>query len=300
MRATASKAWSWAALAAISLLLFAYALARPNPSAHVLFTPAQQQCVDGQHRDKSYTYCIYTPRASSNGGVVYHFHGRGLSASRWNDASQYTGMLQAQWEARGVRPPSVVSVSFGPEWLMLPTTKNESSGALQVLLEVILPAAEKVTGVPRYRLALGASMGGLNALLSGLHTRSVFGGIAALCPPIYPLRVRPRAIDFWQLATQQGASLRSVLGLAAVSHKYVQSEEDWRALSVFDLLSPLDPKTAPKLYLSAGLQDEYGNFHGAQALAQAALQSGFDVTWQPLFGGHCVADISSLADWLIH
>ncbi len=271
---------------------------RTHRGAQVEFEPAQEYCAHGKHADRDYAYCIYGSVPSTPAPIVYHFHGRGLSEKHWNDATLYTGLLQAHWQARGFPPPTVVSVSLGPEWLMMPRTPNPRSGALEVFLTHIMPAVEKRTGPPQRRIALGASMGALNALLLGLHAPSVFDAVAALNPPLHDLGDVPDAHEAWRLWRRQDVGLWGALTLFVAARRYVEHEADVSALSLLRRLPRLQATEAPRFYLSAGLHDAYGSFTNTHALAQAIKQAGMDVTWRPLAGGHTAVDISSLAAWL--
>lgn len=229
------------------------------------FTPASTACFDAASEQATYTYCIYRPAGGSNGGLVYHFHGRGHDARQWNDATLYTGSVQAQWEALAVRPPIVVSVSFGPEWLLLPDSGSPGSGKLSAFLDEIMPKVEQQTGVPRYRVLLGASMGGLNALLAALHAPHTFDRVVALCPPLYRLQGMPTLGDVWHLSRRTGAKLHLTFGLFFKAKRYLKTEQDKRAVAVFSLLEALPRDATQTLHLSCGLEDEYGNFEGVLA-----------------------------------
>lgn len=52
--------------------------------------------------------------------------------------------------------------------------------------------------------------------------------------------------------------------------------------------------------ISCGLYDKYGNFEGSQIFVDRARARGLKVQWRPLYGGHCVIDVPSVADFLIH
>ena len=75
------------------------------------------------------------------------------------------------------------------------------------------------------------------------------------------------------------------------------TSEEWNAISPIPLIDHAD-QSYPELYLSCGLYDNYGNFEGTEALANLAIKRGVKTTWRPLYGGHCVIDVASLADFL--
>ncbi|WP_369062053.1 alpha/beta hydrolase-fold protein [Caulobacter sp. 73W] len=155
-------------------------LTRPWGAQAVDFRPARETCgASGALR-----YCIYRDEKGTNGDVLYHLHGRNLDEQIWNDETYLTGMLQGQWQARGSTPPTVVTLSYGPTWLLTPKGERSDSGLLDDL-KARLPEIESKTGAPRRRMLLGESMGGLNVLIAGLSDPKSFKKVAALCPGVY-------------------------------------------------------------------------------------------------------------------
>jgi pimeloyl-ACP methyl ester carboxylesterase len=274
-------------------------MAQPTRTRGVTFEPAYKECVSSTAGGHAFTYCIYRAAQGTNGGVVYHFPGRNGDAHGWNDADFYTGQIQAEWQRRKLAPPTVVSVSFGPVWLMMPRTANALSGVLEVFVEHIVPEVETRVGTPRYRAVLGASMGGYNALLAALHRPELFAVAIALCAPVYELTPDASLGELHAFAQRSGADPKLLAGLWMVSRRYVQSAADWRALSLFDLLERAEATTFPELYVSCGLYDPYGNYEGTERFAGRALAKGFPVQWRPLYGGHCAVDVTSVAATLM-
>jgi enterochelin esterase-like enzyme len=157
----------------------------------VAFTPASQQC----GTDGPLHYCIYRDRRGSNGDVLYHMHGRNLDERIWNDDTYFTAMLQHEWQQGQALPPTVVTLSYGPSWLLTPRGRKADSGLLNDLM-ARLPVIEARVGRPRRRLLMGESMGGLNVLIAGLSYPDRFARVAALCPGVYatsPSHPSPRS-----------------------------------------------------------------------------------------------------------
>jgi hypothetical protein len=117
---------------------------------HVAFTPASQQC----GTDGPLHYCIYRDRRGSNGDVLYHMHGRNLDERIWNDDTYFTAMLQHEWQQGQALPPTVVTLSYGPSWLLTPRGRKADSGLLNDLM-ARLPVIEARVGRPRRRLLMG-------------------------------------------------------------------------------------------------------------------------------------------------
>lgn len=270
-------------------------LSRPWGAQAVHFTPARQAC--GQAG--ALRYCVHAAAGGANGDVVYHLHARNLEPEIWNDPTYFTAQLQAYWQHAGLVPPTVISLSYGPVWLLAPKGQAERSG----LLETIWPdiqAIEARVGAPRRRLLMGESMGGLNSLVLGLSQPQHFDKVAALCPVVYqdsPFASLSRMRDG---LVRTGADPLTLLGIWQVSRSYVADAEAWRRFSPLSLIdNAVVQQTRPSLYLSAGLYDRYGLYEGTERLAQRAVERGVPTDWHPLYGGHCVIDVVSLGTFLV-
>lgn len=270
-------------------------LSRPWGAQAVGFTPASRQC--GQ--EGPLRYCVHRAAGGVNGDVVYHLHGRNLDAEVWNDPTYFTAQLQAYWQRAGLLPPTVISLSYGPVWLLAPKGQAESSG----LLDTVWPdirAIEARVGQPQRRLLLGESMGGLNTLVLGLSQPQHFDKVAALCPAVYLDSPFTPLSRIHEAMVRTGADPRIVFGIWQLSRRYVSDAEAWRRLSPLALIEHAAVQGArPSLYLSAGLHDRYGLYEGTERLAQRATQRGVPTEWHPLYGGHCAIDIASLGAFLV-
>jgi pimeloyl-ACP methyl ester carboxylesterase len=241
-------------------------------------------------------YCVYRDRRGTNGDILYHLPGRNLDEHVWNDSSYYTALLQAEWQRNSALPPTVVTVSYGPTWLLTPKGRKPDSGLLEDFISR-LPAIEARVGAPRNRLLLGESMGGLNVLVAGLSRPELFSRVAALCPGVYsvspfsPLPVIRAAME------RTGANPRMVFGVWMLARRYFADDGEWRRSSPLTLIEQVG-LNAPMLYLSNGLYDSYGNFEGTEQLARRAKQRSISTEWHPLYGGHCASDARSLAAFL--
>jgi pimeloyl-ACP methyl ester carboxylesterase len=267
-------------------------LTAPQGNQKIAFIPASKSC----HSSGRLNYCIYRAKSGTNGNIVYHLHGRNLDAQIWNDDTYWTSMVQASWQQAKILPPTVVVISYGPTWLLVPKGKKQDSGLLEDFIAK-LPDIEKIVGIPKQRLLLGESMGGLNVLIAGLTHPQIFDKIASLCPGVYA--TSPFAPFEAMKATlkRTGADPKIGFGIWLMAKKHVADEKEWKRISPLDLVTRASGQY-PALYLSNGLYDGYGNFEGTEMLADKALQRGVSVEWHPLYGGHCAIDASSLARFL--
>ena len=270
-------------------------LSRPWGVQAVNFTPARQQCgQEGQLR-----YCVHRATGGVNGDVVYHLHGRNLDAQIWNDPTYFTAMVQAYWQSAGLLPPTVVSLSYGPVWLLAPKGQAEHSGLLDTIWPDIT-AIEARVGKPRRRLLMGESMGGLNSLVLGLSQPQHFDKVAALCPNVYLDSPFAPMSQIREAMVRTGAEPRIIFGIWQLARRYVSNDDEWRRMSPLALIEGVAAQeTRPILYLSGGLYDRYGIYEGTARLAQRASQRGLPTEWHPVYGGHCAVDIASLGTFLV-
>jgi enterochelin esterase-like enzyme len=267
-------------------------LTRTRGAQKVAFTPATQSCGE----IAKLRYCTYSAQAGTNGDLVYHFHGRKLDETIWNDDTYYTSLVQSQWQKTGTLPPKVVSISYGSNWLLAPRGQKPESGLLEDFM-ANMPAIEKVVGKPKQRILLGESMGGLNVLVAGLTYPDQFSKIASLCPGVYANSPFDSLSTMHEAARRTGGNPKIAFGIWMLARRYVANQEEWKHFSPLELINKAD-ETYPKLYLSNGLYDSYGNYEGSEKLAKIATEKGIETTWRPLYGGHCAIDAPSLAAFL--
>jgi pimeloyl-ACP methyl ester carboxylesterase len=267
-------------------------LTAPQGVQKIAFTPAVESC----HASGRLKYCVYRAKSGTNGDVVYHLHGRNLDAQIWNDDTYWTSMVQASWQHTKTLPPTVVVISYGSTWLLVPKGKKADSGLLDDFMAK-LPEIDKKTGTPKRRILLGESMGGLNVLIAGLSYPQSFSKIASLCPGVYATSPFASLSAMQDTLARTGADPKIGFGIWWMAKNYVADEAEYKRMSPLDLVTQANAQY-PALYLSNGLYDAYGNFEGSQLLADKAARQGMLVEWHPLYGGHCAIDATSLAHFL--
>ena len=243
-------------------------LTRTRGVQRVSFVPAEQACgTAGALR-----YCAYSAKAGSNGDIVYHLHARNMDEQTWNDDSYLTALLQAQWQRTAAPPPTIVTLSYGPTWLLTPKGEKPDSGLLDDLM-TRLPEIEARLGAPRRRLLLGESMGGLNVLVAGLSYPARFQKVAALCPGVYATSPFAPLPEIRASMERTGANPKTALAIWIMGRKYLANEAEWSRISPLSLIEKATPQY-PALYLSNGLYDKFGNFEGTRILAETARRKG--------------------------
>jgi S-formylglutathione hydrolase FrmB len=264
----------------------------------VHYQPSSESCFSGGTAVK-WKYCLHTAPQGTNGAVAYFLHGRGHDEKMWNDDTFYTAMIQKFWADHGTKPPLIVSLSFGRDWILAPKGKAEKSGLLDVFMNELIPDAERRIGSPpRYRVVFGESMGGLNSLIAGMNRPDFFQKVLSLCSPIYKVSAFSGFGTFRDFLTRSGADPRVIFGIRLLGLQYAADEQEWNKISPYELLKKSNPRKLPELYVSDGLYDKYGIYEGGEAFAEMAKAKGIPLIWRPLYGGHCAIDITSAAEFL--
>lgn len=289
------------ALVTVAFLISYFAWAKISSlrgAQKVVYAPSKKECFSGG-QTRPYKYCIHVPAdGKTNGQIAYSLHGRNLDEHTWNDDTYYTSMVQKYWTEHQLVPPTIVTVSFGPVWLLIPAGQKPGSGLLQVFTNEVIPNVEARVGQPLARILVGESMGGLNALIVGLTQNQMFRKVASLCPAVYIASPFASLEEMTNFIERTGADPKIIYGIVQLSKDYFVDEGEWKRASPIELIEKADPATAPEIYLSCGLYDAYGNYEGNDRLATRAMDRGFKIHWHPLYGGHCAMDINSLAEFL--
>lgn len=277
----------------LSLYLIWGKLTTPYGVQKVSFIPAKSE----KFTKGKLSFSIYKASTGVNEDIIYHFHGRNLDNTIWNDDTYFTSLIQSYWQKSNLKPPTVVLISYGPVFLLTPKNSMVESGLMNDFISN-LPLIESKTGKPKNRILLGESMGGLNVLILGLSHPELFSRIASLCPGVYLDSPFSDFNKIKEALKRTGADPKIAFGIYKMAKTYVANEEEWKEISPINLIKSANIHY-PELYLSCGLYDKYGNYEGTEALANMANLKGVKTHWHPLYGGHCAIDISSLADFLV-
>ncbi len=235
-------------------------------------------------------YCVHHSPGSASGDLLVYFHGRRGNARWWNDATYYTGELYTHWRDRGTQPPTVVSISFGPLWVL----SGENGAAFEGVIERSRDHAVDWAGHDFDRLlVVGESMGGYNALLAGLDARVPVDKVAALCPPLSATSPFGTGV----LGRLRESAPREAFMLFAFSRAFFHDEVHWRHTDPVARVSAGE-SFEPALHLSCGEHDPWGCQQGGQVLVDTLRAAGQSPQWQLLPQGHCAIDSRSLADFL--
>jgi enterochelin esterase-like enzyme len=243
-------------------------------------------------------YCL-TPGDPES--VIYYFHGGGGSELDWIDPSSYSGELIRLWKQNNDKMPTVISISFGEMWILAKKNSRPKSGLYEIFQNDVMSYVEQkvLSKIPRERILLGESMGGMNAGIYGLNNPQQFSKIALICPG---LNIGDDvAIDSpEEYARKTGADQDKAQIVIKMKTTYFPSGEEALAQSPRELLKRLhsDKKTNPQIFISCGNRDEFGFFKSAEDFAELATKKGLATIWRPVTGRHCSMDIESLSKFL--
>lgn len=252
-------------------------------------------------------FCVYPSPNSKD--VLYYFHGKDGSAKFWEDPNYYTAQIRQYWRGQRLHPPTVISVSFGPRWILADKNESPYSGLLPVFIRQVMPEIERsLGGVRGRRMVVGESMGGFNSIQVALKT-PFFERAAILCAPMAKISpfATPAEIDAFILGSKayayhgpKGSALiyKNVGEMIQIAQSVYPSPAAWSTGDPLQLVRTKHMNPKLRLYVAAGFHDVYALYEGNEEFSRGLKKSGYMTDWRPQWGGHCAIDIPSLARFL--
>ena len=281
----AAAALSGCASARFYLHFAPYYLAGGGPKA---------ECAEGP----GFRYCSHrAPRgvAEDPDAVLYFLHYAGGSERSWSKIP-IARVYYAEFKRRGLPAPRVVTVSYGPYWMLFDKPGPKSPGRFGPFVEDAMPFIEGRLGRPRRRYVWGMSQGGLNGAELVLKRPDLWSGAVLSCPAIFTISVfaAPARID--EFIGRTGA-VRStaVWGMSLISDR-VEGPEEWGRED--PLARARTSSGLPPVYIDCTAADEFGFFEGARRLAGSLRERGQHVTFVEETGKHCQLDARAAAGFL--
>lgn len=238
-------------------------------------------------------YCISVQDRRQNPDVLYYFHGADapvmFNARLDRPWRHGTAAVMQLWNGSDRPPPTIISISWGPTWIL----KDDKLVAFR---DELIPRLEArfIRPQVRRRMVLGGSMGGLNAFLAWAQMPEMLSAAAFQCPaftrfsPFSDKSARGKEIariaSMLELELPQGAKLINA-GLDILSQAFrphFTSTEEWLEYQPEALMKRDARRRLPAAYMVYDAFDEYG-FDGAPAIAAA----GQPITYERIDGGHC-------------
>lgn len=250
----------------------------------------------------AWNYCFSSGAGKNSHKLIIHFHGGGLNEKDWFSSNSYAEQIRQYWKENGIDAPSVVSISFGPMWLLSTQSSLPQSGLYEVFKNEVFPFIENklMSSQANDRFFIGESMGAFNAGTFALQNTTLFSKVALLCPAL-GLESDELIKDINSYINLTGANPAYAQYLFKIRDQYFTSQKQANAVSPLTLIRNLSPnKNAPKFFLSCGDKDQYGFFYGANTFVKLAISRGFENVWNPIASGeHCSVDTDALAKFLL-
>jgi len=248
----------------------------------------------------NWNYCMHR-YPDSGDRVLFYFHGLGGSEKSWESGSTEKQMLQ-YWRNRGIKPPLVISISFGQAWFLAEKNNSPASGLYNVFVNGVLPFFQQklspiaVSGT----YLMGVSMGGFNAAQLYLKNSNLFTRVALICPAMS--MVSPHASDqeIQNYIASTGADPELVVKSLYLAKQFFPTEADWQKHSP-NILAPLKGgPSLPPVYVSNGMADLYGFYQGNSDFVNKLKAKGTPVASNFYVGaGHCSINPIAAADALM-
>ncbi|WP_413561539.1 alpha/beta hydrolase-fold protein [Bdellovibrio sp. HCB209] len=241
-------------------------------------------------------YCINQVDRTHNKDIIFFFHGISGSEQSWFKKSD-TRSIAKHWLARKYEP-TVISISFGPVWMLV---ANQKFQYLNLFREQILPYLENEVGglSGGRRMVIGQSMGGFNAAEASLRNPGMFSRVVLLCPALTVMGpfATPDEIDDYKQRTHAESLL--VDSIIDISKRYIVDQADWDqhdpmklpAIYPTEILKPL-------YYVSTGRGDNFGFQEGSEIFVETIKKYGFQAQWAPVYGWHCSFNRQGAADFI--
>lgn len=254
------------------------------------------QCGQDEQAGHWWNYCEYQVPGSTSKDVLYYFHGIGGSEYEWQNFPFYD-KTYSLW---GNSAPTVVTVSYGSAWLLAEQNSSGVSGLYEHFIHTALPYLEtQLKLTPERRLLMGLSMGGFNASQLYLKNPELFNKVALACPAlstVSPYASREEIAAYQQRTGALDYYIARALGLSAT---YFPDEASWQTAAPVQQAQQRTNPTYPPLFVSGGMQDQYGFQEGGKAFVDAAAANGATAKWTPVQGPHCTFDIVGNALFLL-
>lgn len=236
-------------------------------------------------------YCIYQMEGSKSKNIIYVLHGRGQHERVWKE---YADQINGFWKTMGYEIPTVISFTYGSDWLLVEENGSPLSGLLDEVVDRVMPALEeKIGGLKGERILVGGSMGGFNTTQLALKRGHLFSQAIILCPamttfsPFDPLSI------VWEYIERTHAKPSKVFAAIELVQKFFPDDQAWLRASPVELAKKYLNSSSVPIYLSCGTHDEYGFFEGTEQFYQIGKDRGARIKWKPVpFGKHC--DFSEL------
>lgn len=208
--------------------------------------------------------------------------------------------------------PTVVSISFGPIWVLAEKNASPVSGLFEAMTKMVIPSIEHILGgLKGRRILVGESMGGFNSIQLALKT-TLFEKAGIVCAPmaekVSPFSTPEETKAFiehsvgWQYYKDHDPeTVKTAVGeMMQLSRGFFPTPEDFKGANPLTLAAEANPKITPTLYIANGFYDRYLSYESTETFVKLLKNRGVKTSWRPQWGGHCSIDIPTLARFLVN
>lgn len=244
----------------------------------------------------AWSYCVHKTPGSQNRDVLYNFHGGNGDEGDWRGPNK----VRKAWEAKGFDAPTVITVSFGPFWLLAHANGLPDSGLFEIFTDHIMPTLEsKFVSQPMgVRRLWGFSMGGWNSSVLAILKPELFKSIAMTSPAILGVSPFASKSEIQAYADKNGIDLETLQSLMDIVKINLKDQAAWERSAPMALGPKLLGSKSPNFYITTGEADEvYGP--GGREFAEMAIRAGAQVEWVKLPTDHLEFDSDAIAQFLM-
>ena len=239
---------------------------------------------------------------------MYFLHGIGGNELNWEQEWRFSGQIRREWAKNNAKRPTVVTLSYGPNWLLAKKNPSPLSGLFEATTDQVIPMVEgSLGGLKGRRILMGYSMGGFNAIQLALNT-NLFDKVALVCAPVTGVSAYAPQEDItkfiessyaWQYHSNGDPSVvtQAVQLMIKVSQAFFPTPDLWSMVAPLNIVKKTTTKS--QFYITAGIHDRYAIYEGNIAFVESLKSSSIPVEWHPQWGDHCTMDIPTIADFLV-
>lgn len=250
------------------------------------------QVYEKQLETTSLKFTVFHMENENPDNVVYFFHGAGGDHLTWIENGK---RIRESWINSSIKPPVVVSVSFGEKWNLTPE-HSEISSYLHLMKSEVFQFVETELGPFKQISGIGVSMGGFNLLQAVIDNPDFFDKILLISPAVADLNPYPSEKELIKYV-QNSNSLTLKQKIKAFLTGKTPTENIERILYYWKLLVPdnkqwddINPfiqlpkknRLPGEIIITCGLNDAYGFFDGSKKLYKLFKEKSLDTQLFPI------------------
>ena len=283
----------------------------PNDHAspsRAVFSSIRTGMTMGQFKLKIYDY--RKGKTLPPGTVYYYLHGQGGNAASWEDLD--LAFLNKYFQNESKTNDIVVSVTAGPEMMLIPKNSSPQSGLEEAFIkDVVEKLSEQKHWTEAKKVLIGISMGGTSGSYIFFNNPEFFDAAIFISAGNYPVSVFATDDELKTFLAKnehyrfkekilafvgKSPRLEAVKSVLSIQKRFFGGEKDWEKYFIFNTLKTADRHQ--KVYISTGRLDSLGLYSGSLFLAQKAKKAGYDVTYDELDGGHVAINQKDVIDFV--